>query len=108
MGRISTGDSSVGHLTMGTYESTSAPVVRGQSNAAPASCYSPALWFFNPCPDDGGERTLQNPEFCTLEEVAADLGIHREQVRVIEQRALRKCRAYCEAWGLRLEDLLAA
>jgi DNA-directed RNA polymerase sigma subunit (sigma70/sigma32) len=46
--------------------------------------------------------------FCTLEEVAAELGIHREQVRIIEQRALRKCRAYCEARGLRLEDLLAA
>jgi DNA-directed RNA polymerase sigma subunit (sigma70/sigma32) len=46
--------------------------------------------------------------FCTLEEVADKLGMHREQVRIVEQRALRKCLAYCEARGLRLEDLLAA
>jgi hypothetical protein len=91
---------------MGAYESASAPAVRGQSHGAPASGYSPALWFSDPRLDDEGERTLQNPALCTLEEVAAELGLSRERVRVIEQRALRKCRAYCEARGLRLDDLL--
>ena len=93
---------------MGAYEAASGPAVRGQSHDAPASGYSPALWFSDPRLDDEGERTLQNPALCTLEEVAAELGLSREQVRVIEQRALRKCRAYCEARGLRLDDLLAA
>ena len=91
---------------MGAYESASAPAVRGQSHGALASCYSPALWFSDPRLDEGGESGLQNPVFCTLEYVAVELGISREQVRVIEQRALRKCRTYCEARGLRLDDLL--
>ena len=93
---------------MGAYEPASAPAVRGQSCGAPASCYSPALWFSDPRLDEGGESGLPNPALCTLEEVAAELGVSREQVRIIEQRALRKCRAYCEARGLRLDDLLAA
>jgi len=93
---------------MGAYESASAPVVRGQSHAAPACCCSPALWFSDPCLDDEDEPAPPEPALCTLDEVAAELGIHREQVRIIEQRALRKCRAYCKARGLRLEDLLAA
>jgi hypothetical protein len=98
----------MGHLAMGAYESASAPVVRGQSHAAPARCDSPARWFSDPCLDEEDEPALPKPVFCTLEEVGAEVGMHREQVRIIEQRALRKCRAYCEAHGLRLEDLLAA
>jgi hypothetical protein len=33
--------------------------------------------------------------------------VSREQARLIEQRALRKCRAFCERRSLDLEDLLA-
>jgi len=92
---------------MGAYESAAAAAVRGQGHAVPTSFHSPALWVSEPRLDDEGEQALQNGACCTLEEVAAELGISREQVRVIEQRALRKCRAYCEARRLRLEDLLA-
>ncbi|MCG6898075.1 MAG: hypothetical protein LJE61_10185 [Thiocapsa sp.] len=92
---------------MGAYKSASSPAVRGQSQAKSASCDSPALGFSDPRLDDEGEPALPVQVFCTLEEVAAEMGIRREQVRVIEQRALRKCRVYCEARGLRLEDLLA-
>ena len=93
---------------MGADKPASAPGVRGQSQATSARCDSPALEFSDPRLDDEGEPALPLPVFCTLEEVAAKLGLQREQVRVIEQRALRKCRAYCAVRGLRLEDLLTA
>jgi hypothetical protein len=60
------------------------------------------------------ERPRHTPEspghhsglFCTLDEVAAELGVSREQARMIEQAALNKCRAFCKARKLRMEDLL--
>jgi len=90
---------------MGAYESASA--VWGHSSAATACCSSADHWLSDPCLEEEGEPALQQQVLCTLEEVAAELGIHREQVRIIERRALRKCLAYCKARGLRLEDLLA-
>lgn len=48
------------------------------------------------------------PRQPTLEECAQVLGITREGVRLIEKKALAKCRSWCEAQGLDLEDLLDA
>jgi len=93
---------------MGADKPTSAPAVRAQNHSTSARCDSPAFGFSDPRLADEGEPPLPLPVFCTLEEVAAKLGMQREQVRVIEQRALRKCRAYCAVRGLRLEDLLTA
>lgn len=60
------------------------------------------------CCDD--REQFENPGIwnCTLDEVGQELGVNREQVRRIEQQALKKCRAFCKAQGWRLEDLLWA
>lgn len=42
----------------------------------------------------------------TLEEIAMALGVSRERVRQIEERALRRCRQWCERHGYELADLL--
>lgn len=42
----------------------------------------------------------------TQSEVAADLGISQQTVAETEQRALRKCRLWCEQHGLKLDDLI--
>ncbi|MCF7985194.1 MAG: hypothetical protein K9L70_12385 [Thiohalocapsa sp.] len=42
----------------------------------------------------------------TLDELAAELGMSRQAVHQIEQKALEKCRRWCRARGLRLEDVL--
>ena len=55
-------------------------------------------------PREEGKRKVGRP--LTLEESAAALGITREAVRQIENRALGKCRAWAEAHGYRLTDLL--
>lgn len=44
--------------------------------------------------------------YLTLEEVAQELGVSRERVRQIENRALWKARQILERHGYRLEDLL--
>jgi hypothetical protein len=66
----------------------------------------PSLDCPDPCLDDVEGSGRQNPYHCTLEEVAKELGVSRERARMIEQRALRKCRAFCQARGLCLDDLL--
>ncbi|MCB1819605.1 MAG: hypothetical protein H6961_11645 [Chromatiaceae bacterium] len=53
-------------------------------------------------------RTKTGYGGATLEECAQVLGITREGVRLIEKKALAKCRSWCEAQGLDLEDLLDA
>ena len=57
-------------------------------------------------PDFPEQPTWRSAWYQTLDDVAAELGVNREQVRQIELRALRKCRAFCKARGVRLEDLL--
>ncbi len=42
----------------------------------------------------------------TLEEISQELGVSRERVRQLENRALGKARAILERHGYRLEDLL--
>lgn len=49
---------------------------------------------------------VQHPE-CYRREIGEELGVGRERVRQIEQAALVKCRLWCQARGLRLEDLLS-
>jgi transcriptional regulator with XRE-family HTH domain len=41
-------------------------------------------------------------------EVASILGVSRETVRRIERRALQKCRAWCDAHGYKLDDLIGS
>jgi hypothetical protein len=93
------------HLPTGAYAFRYATALWGQSHAPPARCCSPALWFRDRGLDDREEPALERPSFCTLEEVAAGLGMRREQARIIEQRCLR--RAYRGARALSREDLLA-
>ena len=42
----------------------------------------------------------------TYAEIGEALGLTRQRVHQIEREALRKCRAWCEARGLDLSDLL--
>ena len=44
--------------------------------------------------------------YFTLEQVGNEIGVTREYVRQLEVSALRKCRAWCKARGLRLDELL--
>ena len=46
--------------------------------------------------------TEQRP---TLAQVAVELGVTPERVRQIEQSALRKLRAWCQAQGITFQDL---
>lgn len=55
-------------------------------------------------PEDGARLA---PEGLTLAEVADRLGLSRERVRQLEERALRKLRAALEADGLEVADVLA-
>ncbi|MCP5438951.1 MAG: hypothetical protein H6960_12425 [Chromatiaceae bacterium] len=41
-----------------------------------------------------------------MEVIANELGCTRENVRLIEKRALAKCRAWCDERGLDLWDML--
>jgi hypothetical protein len=56
--------------------------------------------------DAVGLSGRDSPWSCTLDDVARELGVSREQARMIEQRALKKCRAFCKKRALRMEDLL--
>lgn len=44
----------------------------------------------------------------TIDEVAAELGIHRSRVHQLERAALAKMRAACEAVGLAPSDFVQA
>lgn len=87
---------------MSAYDST--PMGRNIT-AATTRCLSPRelpeLLF-----DDVEQSEHDSIWYCTLDEVSQELGINREQVKKIEQQALKKCRSFCEARGWRLEDLL--
>lgn len=50
--------------------------------------------------------TAEDRPGASLGEVAEALGVTRQAVQQIEVRAIRKCRAWCERHGYRLEDLL--
>lgn len=68
-------------------------------------------WFASPafsgaCLEDPEKPERHNAWLCTLDDVATELGVSREQAKKIEQRALRKCRAFCEARGFHMEDLV--
>ncbi len=43
--------------------------------------------------------------YCTLEQVAIQLGVTRQRVEQIEKEALRKVRAALEAKGYSIEDI---
>jgi hypothetical protein len=43
---------------------------------------------------------------CTLPEVAKALGVTKEKAWTLERSAIRKCKKFCAAHGLRLEDVL--
>jgi len=45
-------------------------------------------------------------EYCTLEEVARELGVTRERARQIQNEALAKLKASLEELGYRSADLL--
>lgn len=44
----------------------------------------------------------------SFKEIAAELNVSATRVQYIERAALKKCRAWCEARGLTLDDLLVA
>lgn len=54
------------------------------------------------------DRKFKNDRLCSLEEVAKELGISIERVRVIEKNALNKCKSWCDNNGYDLNILLAA
>jgi hypothetical protein len=91
---------------MNNYSNLSESTYLSRNRIATIDHGLPSLDGPEPCLDDVEESGCQNPCHCTLEEVAKELGVSREQARMIEQRALRKCRAFCQAHGLRLDDLL--
>ena len=55
-------------------------------------------------PREEGKRKVGRS--ASLEEAARILGVTREAVRQIENRALGKCKTWAEAHGYRAEDLL--
>ena len=58
-------------------------------------------------PEPPPTRTRRKPHGeIPLEVIATELGCTRENVRLIERRALAKCRAWCDERGLDLWDML--
>lgn len=46
------------------------------------------------------------PDGASLQEIGHELGLSHEAVRLIERRALAKCRRWCARHGLLLDDVL--
>jgi hypothetical protein len=61
--------------------------------------------FFQPTPRPPAQPRKNDRE-SRLKEVAGVLGVSTQAISQIEQRALAKCREWCEANGWRLEDVL--
>ena len=54
---------------------------------------------------DGTEPNDDPVVYCTLAEVAAELGVSAQRARQIEKQALRKCRRWCRAHGVCYENI---
>lgn len=52
------------------------------------------------------DRKFKNDRACSLDEVAKELGVSIERVRVIESDALKKCKDWCNANGMDMELML--
>jgi len=53
------------------------------------------------------DRKYKNDRMCSLEEVAQELGVTPERVRIIERNALTKCKAWCKKHDYEFEELMS-